>query len=59
MPLCANAALQDPVPWHIRGAVKLHWRDVQDPVERDLVEKDAFEQLMAERGISNGTTLVL
>jgi thiosulfate/3-mercaptopyruvate sulfurtransferase len=45
---------------HIPGAIKLHWRDdLQDPVERDLVERDAFEQLMGERGISNDTTLVL
>ncbi|MDX6511162.1 MAG: thiosulfate/3-mercaptopyruvate sulfurtransferase [Gaiellaceae bacterium] len=45
---------------HIPGAVKLHWRDdLQDPVERDLVEKDAFEQLMVARGISNDTTLVV
>ena len=45
---------------HIPGAIKLHWRDdLQDPVERDLVEKDAFEQLMSSRGISNETTLVL
>ena len=45
---------------HIPGAIKLHWReDLQDPVERDLVEKDAFEQLMGSRGISNDTTLVL
>jgi thiosulfate/3-mercaptopyruvate sulfurtransferase len=45
---------------HIPGAIKLHWRDdLQDPVERDLVEKDAFERLMGERGISNESTLVL
>ena len=45
---------------HIGGAIKLHWReDLQDPVERDLVEKDAFEQLMGSRGISNETTIVL
>jgi thiosulfate/3-mercaptopyruvate sulfurtransferase len=45
---------------HIPGAIKLHWRDdLQDPVERDLVEREAFERLMAERGISNDTTLVL
>jgi thiosulfate/3-mercaptopyruvate sulfurtransferase len=45
---------------HIPGAIKLHWRDdLQDPVERDLVEKDAFERLMGRRGISNETTLVL
>src|SRR3954452_16016082 len=45
---------------HIPGAIKLHWReDLQDPVERDLVEKDAFERLMSSRGIGNDTTVVL
>jgi thiosulfate/3-mercaptopyruvate sulfurtransferase len=45
---------------HIPGAVKLHWRDdLQDPVERDLVDKPSFERLMGERGIANDTTLVL
>jgi thiosulfate/3-mercaptopyruvate sulfurtransferase len=45
---------------HIPGAIKLHWRDdLQDPVERDLIEKDAFEELMSRSGISNDTTLIL
>ena len=45
---------------HIPGAVKLHWReDLQDPVERDLVEKDEFERLVGSRGIGNDTTLVV
>jgi thiosulfate/3-mercaptopyruvate sulfurtransferase len=45
---------------HVSGAVKLHWRDdLQDPVERDLVEKTAFEQLMGRLGIANDTTIVL
>jgi thiosulfate/3-mercaptopyruvate sulfurtransferase len=45
---------------HVPGAVQLHWRDdLQDPVERDLVEQQAFEQLMARLGISNDTTVVL
>jgi thiosulfate/3-mercaptopyruvate sulfurtransferase len=45
---------------HIAGAVKLHWRDdLQDPVERDLVDKPTFERLLSERGIANDTTLVL
>ena len=45
---------------HIPGAVKLHWReDLQDPVERDLVEKDEFEELLGTRGIANDTTVVL
>jgi thiosulfate/3-mercaptopyruvate sulfurtransferase len=45
---------------HIPGAVKLHWRDdLQDPVERDIVARDAFERLVGERGIGNDTTVVL
>ncbi len=45
---------------HIPGAVKLHWRDdLQDPIERDLIEKDAFEALMGRLGISGDTTLVV
>jgi thiosulfate/3-mercaptopyruvate sulfurtransferase len=45
---------------HIPGAVKLHWRDdLQDPVERDLVEKAEFERLMGSRGIANDTALVV
>src|SRR4029079_13171327 len=45
---------------HVPGAVKLHWReDLQDRVERDLVDKPTFERLMGERGIGNDTTLVL
>jgi len=45
---------------HIPGAVKLHWQDdLQDPLERDIVGKDRFEQLLGERGIGNDTTVVL
>ena len=45
---------------HIPGAVKLHWReDLQDPVERDIVDKGEFERLLADRGIGNDTTVVL
>jgi len=45
---------------HIPGAVKLHWRDdLQDPIERDLVEKGDFERLMGERGIESARTVVL
>jgi len=45
---------------HIPGAVKLHWRDdLQDPVERDLVDKETFERVLGERGIGNDTTVVL
>src|SRR5216117_2573739 len=45
---------------HIPGTVKLHWRDdLQDPIKRDIVEKEAFEQLVGARGIGNGTSVVL
>jgi thiosulfate/3-mercaptopyruvate sulfurtransferase len=45
---------------HIPGSIKLHWReDLQDPVERDLIEREVFERLLGGRGISNDTTLVL
>jgi thiosulfate/3-mercaptopyruvate sulfurtransferase len=45
---------------HIAGAVKLHWRDdLQDPIERDVIEKGPFEQLMGSRGIGNDTTVVV
>jgi thiosulfate/3-mercaptopyruvate sulfurtransferase len=45
---------------HIPGAVKLHWQDdLQDPVERDLVDRETFERVLGERGIGNDTTVVL
>ncbi len=44
---------------HIPGAVKLDWHvDVQDPVRRDFLNKQAFEALMGRYGISNDTTVV-
>jgi thiosulfate/3-mercaptopyruvate sulfurtransferase len=45
---------------HIPGAVKLHWRDdLQDPVERDIVDKETFERVLGERGIGNETSVIL
>ena len=45
---------------HIPGAVKLHWRDdLQDPVERDIVDKETFERVLGERGIGNDTSVIL
>jgi len=53
-----NPALYD--EGHVRGAVRLHWReDLQDPVERDLIGRDEFEQLLGGLGIANDTTVVL
>jgi thiosulfate/3-mercaptopyruvate sulfurtransferase len=45
---------------HIAGAIKLDWKaDLQDPVRRDFVNKEQFEKLLSERGISNDDTIVL
>ncbi len=45
---------------HIPAAVKLHWRDdLQDPIERDLVDRERFQELMSSLGISNDTMVVL
>ena len=45
---------------HIPGALKLHWReDLQDPVERDVVDRETFEQLLGQRGIGTDTAVVL
>ena len=45
---------------HIPGAVKLDWKDdLQDPVRRDFVNKQQFEALLSDRGVSNDDTVVL
>ena len=45
---------------HIPGAVKINWKtELQDPVNRDFIKKDAFEKLMSSKGISNDDTVVL
>src|SRR3954449_10335088 len=45
---------------HIRGAVRIDWKqDLQDQVRRDFVNKEQFEQLLSDRGISNDDTVVL
>src|SRR5438046_3118347 len=53
-----NPALYD--EGHVPGAIRLHWRDdLQDPVERDLIERADFEKMMGGLGISNDTSVVL
>ena len=45
---------------HIRNAIRIDWKaDLQDPVRRDFVNKEQFEALLSERGISNDDTVVL
>ncbi|HLU43850.1 MAG TPA: sulfurtransferase [Natronosporangium sp.] len=45
---------------HIPGAIKLDWRtELQDPVRRDFLNREQFEELMSAKGISNDDTVVL
>ena len=45
---------------HIEGAVKLDWKtDLQDPLRRDFVSKEQFEELLSAKGIANDDTVVL
>lgn len=47
------------VQGHVSGAVEIDWQtDLQDPLERDYIDREGFERLCAERGISNDTTVV-
>ena len=44
---------------HIPGAIKVDWQnDLQDQLIRDYVNKENFEKLLSEKGISNDTTIV-
>ena len=45
---------------HIPGAVKIDWHtDLLQPVERDYLDGAGFADLLASRGISRDTTIVL
>ncbi len=45
---------------HVPGAVKFTWHtDFVDPVQRDIVAPERFEQLARAAGINNETTVVL
>jgi thiosulfate/3-mercaptopyruvate sulfurtransferase len=45
---------------HIPGAVGWNWQtQLQDNVRRDLITKQALEQLLSRSGISNDTTVLL
>ncbi len=44
---------------HIPGALKVDWQqDLNDPLVRDYISKEAFEKLLSRLGISNDTTVV-
>lgn len=45
---------------HIPGAVEVDWhRDLNDPVRRDYLDRNKFQDLMRRLGVSRDTTLVL
>jgi len=44
---------------HVPGSVKIDWHsDLQDPLQRDYLDAQAFAQLMREKGIGRDTTVV-
>ncbi len=44
---------------HIPGAVEVDWvRDLNDPVRRDYISKEKFEELMSRIGVTNDMTVV-
>lgn len=45
---------------HIPGAVKIDWHtELNDPVERDFLDSEAFAKLASSKGISRDSTVVL
>jgi thiosulfate/3-mercaptopyruvate sulfurtransferase len=45
---------------HVPGAVLFDWRkDINDPVSRDVISKEAFEALFRRAGLTADSTLVL
>ena len=45
---------------HIQGSVLFDWkRDINNPVERDIVSKEKFEALLGGAGITNDTNVIL
>ncbi|WP_433291470.1 sulfurtransferase [Pseudonocardia sp. CA-142604] len=45
---------------HLPGAIKVNWTsELQDPVRRDIVNKEQFEQLLSAKGVGNDDTVVL
>ncbi|MFZ4895846.1 sulfurtransferase [Plantibacter sp. Mn2098] len=45
---------------HIPGAVKIDWHtDLNDPVERDYIDGEAFATLLGSKGIARDSTVVI
>jgi thiosulfate/3-mercaptopyruvate sulfurtransferase len=44
---------------HIPGAVKIDWvADLNDPIQRDYLDREQFSQLVGAKGISNDATVI-
>ncbi len=44
---------------HIRGAIGMQWdEDLSDPVQRDILKKDDFEETIGAAGITEDSTVV-
>jgi len=44
---------------HIPGAIEIDWtEDLNDPVTRDYIQKEAFQELLRSKGIGPNTTVV-
>jgi thiosulfate/3-mercaptopyruvate sulfurtransferase len=45
---------------HVPGAVLFDWKeDINDPLTRNILSKQSYEELMQRAGINNDTTLIL
>ena len=45
---------------HVAGAVGWNWQtQLQDNIRRDLIDKSALEDLLAQSGVSDDTTIIL
>ena len=45
---------------HIPGAVKIDWvADLNDPLQRDYIDRDRLQELLRSKGVSRETTIVL
>src|SRR5689334_21699614 len=45
---------------HVPGAVLFDWKqDINDPISRNILSKQACEQLLQKAGLDNDTTLIL
>ena len=45
---------------HVPGAVLFHWKnDINEPISRNILSRQAYEELLQKAGINTDTTLIL